>query len=169
MKSIVLGGGCFWCTEAVYQRIKGVDSVISGYAGGTTKNPNYNNHGNHAEVIKVSYDESVISLQELLEIFFGSHDPTTTNQPGTADDGPSYRSIILCSNDEVEIANQAKKIAQENWDKPIITEIKELEKFYPAEDYHQNFYNQNPQVGYCQVIINPKLDKLQKRFSKFLR
>ncbi len=167
MKSIVLGGGCFWCTEAVFQRIKGVESVMSGYAGGTTKNPTYNSHGDHAEVIKVSYDESIISLQELLDVFFGSHDPTTTNQPGTVDEGPSYRSIILCSQDELELAEQAKETAQENWENPIITEIKILDGFYPAEDYHQNFYNTNPQVGYCQVIINPKLDKLQKNFSKY--
>lgn len=169
MKTIVLGAGCFWCTEAVFQRVKGVEKVVSGYAGGTTVNPTYERHGDHAEVIQLTYDEAMVTLQTLLEIFFGTHDPTTTNQPGTADDGPSYRSIILCAENELEIAHQALEKAQTNWDKPIITEIKMLDTFYPAENYHQNFYNQNPQVGYCRVIINPKLEKFEKKFIAYTK
>ena len=169
MKNIVIGGGCFWCIEAVFQRVKGVDSVVSGYAGGDKPNPTYHNHGNHAEVIQLSYDETVISLDTILEIFFYVHDPTTLNQPGTADSGPSYRSIILCESQELEAVTKAKEKAQELWDKPIITEIAILDTFYPAEDYHQNFYNQNQGVGYCQVIINPKLAKFQSKFSQLLK
>ncbi len=169
MKSIVLGAGCFWCSEAVFQRVKGVEKVVSGYAGGTAPNPVYENHGDHAEVVQITYDETIINLETLLEIFFGTHDPTTTNQPGTADDGPSYRSIILCTESEQETAQKALHKAQTNWDDPIITEIKTLDTFYPAENYHQDFYNQNPQVGYCQVIINPKLEKFRKNYSKYLQ
>lgn len=169
MNNIVLGGGCFWCIEAVFQRVRGVESVVSGYAGGETPNPTYDNHGNHAEVVRVSYDSTAISLQQLLEIFFGTHDPTTLNQPGTADVGPGYRSIILCSEEELSTAQSALIEAQKVWEDPIITEIKVLDRFYPAEDYHQNYYNQNPQVGYCQVIINPKLEKFQKKFHDYLK
>ncbi len=174
MKDIVLGGGCFWCTEAVFQRVKGVSEVVSGFAGGGAGgNPDYwSIHGNdssHAEVVQVTYDEQVITLTELLDIFFGTHDPTTTNQPGTADMGSEYRSIILCGEDELETANKAKDEAQKNWDKPIITEIKVLDKFTPAEEHHQNYYNNNQQAGYCQVIINPKLEKFQKKFTDYLK
>lgn len=169
MKSIALGGGCFWCIEAVFQRVKGVTKVVSGYAGGDIANPTYENHGSHAEVVQISYDESVINLEKLLEIFFSIHDPTTLNQPGTADSGPSYRSIILTDGKELDIAIQAKEKAQALWDNPVITEIAVLETFYPAEDYHQNFYNQNQGVGYCQVIINPKIAKFQTKFAEYLK
>ncbi len=174
MKKIVLGGGCFWCTEAVFQRVKGVENVVSGFAGGDKDDdPDYrkihNADNNHAEVVEVTYDESVISLEQLLEIFFGTHDPTTLNQPGTADMGSEYRSIILCDEDELEIAHAAKEKAQENWDKPIITEVNVLDTFYPADDSHQDFYNRNTGVGYCQVIINPKLEKFQKNFAKYMK
>ena len=170
MNTIVLGGGCFWCIEAVFQRVKGVENVVSGYAGGGTESdPSYFNHGEHAEVVQITYNPEIISLEKLLEIFFGVHDPTTTNQPGTADSGPSYRSIILCSEAELPIATKARDEAQKNWDDPIITEIKPLDAFYPAEDYHQNYYNQNPEQSYCQVIINPKLAKFRKHFQEYLK
>lgn len=174
MKTIVLGGGCFWCVEAVFQRVKGVEKVVSGYAGGgTDAAPHYMNlhagASEHAEVIEVMYDEQVISLEQLLEIFFGVHDPTTTNQPDTADNGPEYRSIILCAPDEIDIATKAKEQAQRLWDRPIITEVKPLDAFYPAEAYHQNYYNENKEQGYCQVIINPKLEKFRKNFSSILK
>lgn len=169
MNTIVLGGGCFWCIEAVFQRVKGVENVVSGFAGGDDPDPSYYSHGQHAEVVQITYDSAVITLEKLLEIFFGVHDPTTDNQPGTADSGPAYRSIILCSEDELEIAHKALEEAQKLWDNPIITEIKVLDAFYPAEDYHQNFYNQNADVPYCQVIINPKLAKFRKHFQEYLK
>lgn len=168
MKTIVLGGGCFWCIEAVFQQVKGVENVVSGYAGGTTDNPNYNNIGDHAEVAQISYDEEVINLEQILEIFFGVHDPTTLNFQGN-DYGEQYRSIILCEDRELETANKAKEKAQKNWDNPIVTEIKILDKFYPAENYHQNYYNNNTSAGYCQVVINPKLEKFRKNFEKYLK
>lgn len=169
MKTIVLGGGCFWCIEAVFQQVKGIESVVSGYAGGDKPNPTYHNHGNHAEVVQLTYDESIIALQEILNIFFSVHDPTTLQQPGTIDYGESYRSIILTSEDELDIALQAKDLAQSNWDNPIITEIKPLDTFYPAEDYHQNYYQNNQSAGYCQVIINPKLEKFRKNFTDYTK
>ncbi len=168
MKTITLGGGCFWCIEAVFQRVKGIDSAISGYAGGEMINPTYENHGNHAEVVQLNYDEKQISLDTILEIFFYVHDPTTLNRQGN-DIGEQYRSIILCNTDETEIAETAKQNAQELWDSPIVTEIKILDNFYKAEDYHQDFYNQNQNNGYCQVVINPKLAKFQSKFSKLLK
>lgn len=169
MKTVVIGGGCFWCIEAVFQRVKGVEKAVSGYAGGNTPNPSYHNHEQHAEVVEVTYDPDVVTFEKLLEIFFGVHDPTTFNQPGTADVGPAYRSIILCTKEELPRAQKALQEAQKVWERPIITELKVLDTFYPAEDYHQNFYNQNPEVGYCQVIINPKLAKFQKKFHEFIK
>jgi len=173
MKSIVLGGGCFWCIEAVYQRVKGVQAVVSGYSGGGDEvQPDYwklhSGDNGHAEVIKVTYNPKILSLEKILEIFFYTHDPTTQNQPGTADSGDEYRSIILCDKDELELVKRAKIIAQDLWGDPIITEITVIDKFYPAEENHQNFYNKNPEVGYCQVIINPKLAKFEKKFAEIL-
>ena len=174
MRTIILGGGCFWCTEAIFQQVKGVLSVTSGFAGGGTDlEPDYwkihSDEYDHAEVVKIEYDESIVNLKTLLEIFFGTHDPTTTQQTGTADSGNEYRSIILCSEDELETAKEARDLAQKLWDKPIITEIRVLDKFYPAEEYHQNYYQNNQQAPYCQVIINPKLNKLQSKFSDLLK
>lgn len=169
MKSIVLGGGCFWCLEAVYQQVRGVDKVVSGYAGGGIEDtPSYENHGNHAEVVQLEYDESQISLDTILEIFFYIHDPTTLNRQGY-DQGPAYRSIILCAENEIVLAKKSKTLAQPLWDDPIVTEIKVLDSFHRAEDYHQDFYNQNQPSGYCQVIINPKLSKLKANFDKYLK
>ncbi len=164
-KSIVLGGGCFWCIEAVYNRIKSVEA-ISGYAGGTTKNPTYDDvvtgRTGHAEVVKVSYNPEVISLKEILEIFFDMHNPTTLNRQGN-DIGTQYRSIILYNTPEEEkIIQTAIEEAQKHWRVPIVTEIAKLEEFYKAEEYHQRFYEKNPKYGYCRVIIAPKLDKLMK-------
>lgn len=168
MSSIVLGGGCFWCIEAVFQRAKGVESVVSGYAGGEEANPTYQEHGNHAEVVQITYDESVISLKTMLEIFFSIHDPTTLNFQGN-DYGEQYRSIILCSESELKDVAEARDKAQADWDDPIVTEVKVLDKFYPAENYHQNYYNNNTSAGYCQVIINPKIAKFEKKFSEYLK
>ncbi len=164
MKTIVLGGGCFWCIEAVFQRVKGVNKVVSGYAGGDLPNPTYHNHGNHAEVIQLTYDETIISLGQLLEIFFSVHNPTTLNFQGN-DYGQQYRSIILCSSDELNETTEAKEHAQKEWDEQIVTEIKPLDTFYPAEDYHQDYYNQNSSAPYCQVVISPKLSKFEKKFA----
>ena len=168
MKSIVLGGGCFWCIEAIYQQVKGVDSVVSGYAGGTLDSPTYDNHGNHAEVVQIQYDENLITIDTLLEMFFYVHNPTTLNRQGN-DVGTQYRSIILCDKSEVELAETAKQQATELWDDPIVTEIQILDKYYKAEDYHQDYFNQNQNSGYCQVVINPKLAKFQAKFSDYLK
>lgn len=173
-KSIVLGGGCFWCTEAVFQRLRGVESVVSGYAGGGADDiPDYwslHKPGNeHAEVIRVTYDPEQISLETLLEVFFNTHDPTTNQQPGTADKGEEYRSIVLYGEGEAEVAEAARTQAQEEWSDPIITELKPLDKFTPAEDEHQDFYNRNKgRNGYCSVIIDPKLKKFNERFADLL-
>lgn len=168
MKTIVLGGGCFWCTEAIYQQIVGVKHVTSGYAGGSTPQPSYQNIGDHAEVIEVTYDDQQILLPKLLEIFFYVHDPTTLDRQGN-DVGRQYRSIILVSNDEeMQMAENAKRQAQLIWDNPIVTEIHLIDQFYPAEIYHQNFYNENQEMTYCRVIINPKLDKFRRKFSEYL-
>lgn len=168
MKVIVLGGGCFWCVEAVYQRVKGVGKVVSGYGGGDIENPTYENYGNHAEVVQINYDEKKIILEKLLEIFFYIHDPTTLNRQGN-DVGTQYRSIILCNDDdEISTAEKAKENSKSLWKDPIVTEIKKLDKFYPAENYHLNYYNNNQNAGYCQVIINPKISKFEAKFSDYL-
>ncbi len=183
---IVLGGGCFWCTEAIFKMLKGVISVEPGYAGGQTKNPTYeqicNGDTGHAEVIKIDYDAEVIGLETLLTVFFATHDPTTKNRQGN-DVGTQYRSIILCDNLEQEKISQ-KFIEDLNASNekgaPIVTEIKKLatasggvpsgggKTFYPAEDYHKNYYANNKSQPYCQVIINPKLKKVQEKFAALL-
>ncbi len=169
MKTIVLGGGCFWCIEAVYQRVKGVESVVSGYAGGDLNEPTYENHGNHAEVVEVTYDPEKIKLETILEIFFAVHDPTTVDRQGN-DVGHQYRSIILCNNYiESQIARKVIDGIRELWKDPIVTEVGILDTFWPAEDYHQNYYNNNQSAGYCQVIINPKLKKFSEKFADYLK
>ena len=169
MKKIVFGGGCFWCIEAVFQRVKGVEKVVSGYAGGDLIDPTYENHGSHAEVVQITYDESIIDLKTLLEIFFYVHDPTTVDRQGN-DVGTQYRSIILCNDYiESEIAHSVIKGCKELWENPIVTEVSLLDKFYPAEDYHQDYFNKNPRNGYSQVIINPKIAKFEKKFSEYLK
>ncbi len=164
-KEIVLGGGCFWCIEAVYNRIKDVE-VTSGYAGGSTKNPSYDDvvsgRTSHAEVVKVTYNPEIIALKTILEVFFQMHDPTTRNRQGN-DIGTQYRSIILYSTPKDEkIIQAAIKDAQKNWEQLIVTEVGELEEFYKAEEYHQQYFEKNPNQGYCRVIIAPKIAKLVK-------
>lgn len=173
VESIILGGGCFWCLEASYQLINGVTDVVPGYAGGESKNPSYwGVHGNgnsHAEVVKVSFDTSVIGLNEVLDIFWAIHDPTTLNRQG-ADVGPEYRSIILYSNNEQKnTAEDSIKRIQKLWDNPIVTELKQLDKFYEAEEIHHNYFMKNPGQAYCQIVINPKLEKLRQKFSEKLK
>jgi methionine-S-sulfoxide reductase len=174
-ETIVFGGGCFWCTEAVFKMLKGVISVESGYAGGQTKNPTYeqicNGDTGHAEVIKIEYDSEVIGLETLLTVFFASHDPTTKNRQG-ADVGTQYRSIILCDNQQqIEVSKKfiERLNASSQMGAPITTEIEKLEVFYPAEEYHKNYYEQNKTQMYCQVVINPKLKKVQKEFAELLK
>jgi peptide-methionine (S)-S-oxide reductase len=157
----VFGGGCFWCTEAVFKRVEGVVSVASGYAGGTAKNPSYeqvcSGGTGHAEVVKVEYDPGEVSYEKLLEWFWKSHDPTTLNRQG-ADVGTQYRSIILYRNGEQKkAAEKSKKEIGRLYSKPIVTEIVPLREFYPAEEYHQDYFEKNPYAGYCTVVIRPKL------------
>ena len=172
-EQIVLGGGCFWCTEATYQLIEGVESVVPGYAGGKSTEPSYWNihdpDSGHAEVIQITFDPEVISLQDILDIFWVIHDPTTPNQQGN-DIGPAYRSIILFnSKAQKKIINQSITEAQKVWNNKIVTQVVPLEKFYEAEPEHHGFYKKHPELGYCQVIINPKLAKLREKFSSKLK
>ena len=161
----ILGGGCFWCVEAVYERLPGVLSVTSGYAGGRTENPTYEQIGTgqtgHAEVVQIEYDPALISYEQLINLFWDAHDPTTLNRQG-ADVGTQYRSIILTGNEEqARLARESKDRAQSKFKSPIVTEIVPLEKFYPAEDYHQDFYRENPMHPYNLAVIRPKLKKLE--------
>ena len=173
--TITLGAGCFWCIEAVFLELKGVHSVTSGYMGGSMKNPSYRDvcTGNtgHAEVARIIFDPAVITLDELLEVFWQTHDPTTLNRQG-ADVGTQYRSAIFYHNDQQrEIAEgyKAKLDKSGAFRAPIITEVTAASVFYPAEDYHQNYYAQNGGQGYCQMVIRPKLDKFRKVFAEKLK
>jgi len=162
-----LGGGCFWCMEAVFERLPGVISVTSGYAGGTTENPTYrevcSETTGHAEVTEIAFDPAKISYEMLLEVFWQAHDPTTLNRQG-ADEGTSYRSIILYRDKKQQLlAEKSKLEAQKNFSSPIVTEIMSLKKFYKAEDYHQEYFDNNSNAPYCQVVIAPKLEKLEKK------
>ncbi len=159
-----IGGGCFWCVEAVYEPIEGVVHAISGYSGGEEENPNYrlvsSGRSRHAEVVQLYYDQSKVSYEQIIQLFFRAHDPTTLNRQGY-DVGPQYRSIILTHDEEqARIAQKVAAEAQEDWPDPIVTEIVPFERFYPAEDYHQDFYENNPNYGYCAAVIRPKLEKL---------
>ena len=160
-----LGGGCFWCMEAVFERLPGVISVTSGFAGGTTANPTYQDvcteTTGHAEVTEIVFDPAKISYRQLLDVFWQAHDPTTLNRQG-ADVGTSYRSIILYRDEKQKLeAEQSKLEAQQHFKHPIVTEIVPLKKFYQAEDYHQAYYDNNSNAPYCQVVIAPKLEKLE--------
>lgn len=176
MESIVLGGGCFWCLEATFQSFRGVQSVESGYAGGTLENPTYDDVGlgrsGHAEVVRVRFDPAQLSLKQLLTIFFHAHDPTTKNRQGN-DIGTQYRSIILYENEQQHaVADEiTKQIGAEGvWgEAPIVTEIEPLRTFYRAEDYHQNYYLNNPSKGYCALVIGPKLQKVRREFHELLK
>ena len=166
LDSATLGGGCFWCLEAVYIRLEGVKSVVSGYAGGNVENPTYEQvctgETSHAEVVKINFDPKETSFETLLEWFWRCHDPTTLNRQGR-DIGTQYRSVIYYENEnQKSIAQKSKKDAVSSgfFDNPIVTEIHKLEVFYPAEDYHHDYYKNNPDAGYCNYIIRPKLEKL---------
>ena len=169
------GNGCFWCTEAIFQRLKGVESVLPGYSGGNIKNPAYREvcTGNtgHAEAIQIMYDSEIISYRTLLEVFFYTHDPTTPNRQGN-DVGTQYRSVIFYRNENEK--NEAKKIIEqlENdkvYSNRIVTELVPFDHFYEAEDYHQDYYNNNKNQPYCRAVINPKLDKFLKKYSSKIR
>ncbi|MBS1488737.1 MAG: peptide-methionine (S)-S-oxide reductase MsrA [Bacteroidetes bacterium] len=175
LKKITLGAGCFWCTEAVYLQVNGVVKVVSGYAGGKVKNPTYrevcSGLTGHAEVTQITYDPKIISYTDLLEIFWNMHDPTTLNRQG-ADEGTQYRSVIFYNDEgEKKIAEQYKKQLDEAhlYKSPIVTEISILTNFYPAEDYHQNYYALNPNQGYCQYVIRPKVEKFKAHFASKLK
>jgi len=170
-----LGGGCFWCLEAVFEQLKGVVKVVSGYAGGKLENPTYRQvcGGNtgHAEVVQVTFDPTVLSFHDLLRVFFASHDPTTLNRQG-ADVGTQYRSVILY-HDAAQRAVAEATIANLNqariWDRPIVTQLAPLSKFYPAEDYHQGYFRAHQEEGYCQYVISPKVAKFRKQFADRLK
>ncbi len=175
VETILLGGGCFWCTEAVFNMLKGVISVEPGYTGGTVPNPTYEQvcegSTGHAEVVKIEYDATQIRLETLLTVFFASHDPTSLNKQGN-DVGTAYRSSIFYVNSEQkEVCEKFIKDinVSSQLGKPIVTTIEPLKEFYPAEDYHKNYYENNKQQGYCQVIINPKLKKVQEKFTSLLK
>ena len=166
-ETITLGGGCFWCLEALFQRLTGVSQVTPGYAGGDTKNPTYREvcAGNtgHAEVIQITFDSETISVGDLLEFFFQAHDPTTLNRQGN-DVGTQYRSTIMpLSPEQAVLSRAALEQAAAQFDEPIVTTIEPLETFYPAEAYHHDYYNQNQSVPYCAFVISPKLEKLRDR------
>ena len=172
-ETIVFGGGCFWCTEAAFQRLKGVKKVISGYSGGTNENPSYEDvssgESGHAEVSQIEYDLNEISYEDLLYVFWRIHNPTTMNQQG-ADVGTQYRSVIFYHNEEQKkLAENSKKEAQKLYENKIVTEILPFDKFYPAENYHQDYYNKNKFYPYCQVVIDPKIKKLQEILNNKLK
>lgn len=171
MAQATLGGGCFWCLEAVFQGVQGVTAVKSGYAGGTVANPTYRevctSRTGHAEVVQLTFDPAVISYEDLLRIFFTVHDPTTPNRQGN-DVGPQYRSIIL-THDAVQPASAAAVMAEIAaaglWPQPFVTEVKPLEKFWPAEQEHDDYFNRNPGTGYCRAVVAPKVLKFRKHFA----
>lgn len=168
-ETIVLGGGCFWCLEATFQLINGVEKVVPGYSGGSTKDPSYYNLADHAEVVQVTFDPKVITYKDLLDIFWAIHDPTTPNRQGN-DIGPQYRSIILYANDQQKkVAEQSIKETQQLWEDPFVTELKPLDVFYEAEAEHHNYFVNHPEAAYCQVVINPKLEKLRAKFAARLK
>jgi peptide-methionine (S)-S-oxide reductase len=171
LEMTTLGGGCFWCVEAIYQDVKGVQSVVSGYAGGHVENPTYQaictGRTGHAEVTQITFDPAVISFEDLLYIFWRTHDPTTLNRQG-ADVGPQYRSAIFYHTEEqkaIAEKSKAETDASGLWADPIVTEISPLDKFYPGEDYHQNYYKDNPNQGYCRMVIDPKVRKFRQAFQ----
>lgn len=175
LETATFGGGCFWCTEAIFERVKGVHRVESGYSGGTVSNPDYkmvtSGTTGHAEVVQISFDPAVVTFTQLLEIFFKTHDPTTLNRQG-ADVGTQYRSIVLYHTEQQRKLTQ--QIIQELdsegiWNDPIVTAIEPFEQFYSAEAYHQEYYENNPNQGYCRVVITPKLEKFEKIFKENLK
>ncbi len=175
LKTATFGAGCFWCVEAVFQELKGVKKVVSGYTGGHVANPTYQEvcegTTGHAEVAQITYDPTEVSFKDLLEVFWKTHDPTTLNRQG-ADQGTQYRSAVFYADDEQKkLAEEYKTKLNESgaFNKPIVTEITKLDKFYPAENYHQNYYRSNPNQRYCQFIIVPKLEKFREVFRDKLQ
>nr|WP_206093681.1 peptide-methionine (S)-S-oxide reductase MsrA [Pandoraea thiooxydans] len=174
-ETATLGNGCFWCTEAVFQQVEGVQRVVSGYAGGHVRQPTYHQvcdgDTDHAEVVQVTFDPQVISYREILEIFFATHDPTTLNRQGN-DVGTQYRSVIFYhSPAQREVAEQliAELTREQLYPGPIVTQVVPAAEFWPAEGYHQNYYRENPQQGYCAVVISPKLAKFRAKFASRLK
>ncbi len=174
-ETATLAGGCFWCIEAVFQEINGVENVVSGYTGGTTVNPTYqqvcSDKTGHAEAVQVSFDPSKISYREILEIFFSVHDPTTLNRQG-GDAGTQYRSAIFYQSEEQKaVAEQliGELDKAHLWKKPIVTQILPLDKFYPAEDYHRDYFARHPEQAYCRMVISPKVNKFRKQWAKRLK
>ena len=175
MEKATFGAGCFWCVEAIFQNLKGVEKVESGYSGGNVKNPSYRQvttgTTGHAEVVQVTYDPSVISFPELLEVFWKTHNPTTLNRQG-ADIGSQYRSVVFYHTDEQK--EQAEKYKEELnksgvWDSEVVTEISPYQEFYLAEEHHQNYYNEHTAAPYCTFVIQPKIEKLKKGFANKLK
>jgi peptide-methionine (S)-S-oxide reductase len=174
-ETATLGGGCFWCVEAVYDELKGVQDVVSGYAGGHVVDPTYeevcSKNTGHAEVVQLEFDPSIITFKELLEVFFTIHDPTTLNRQGN-DVGPQYRSVIFYHSAEQKAAADDvidRFIREGIWGAPIITEVVPFERFYPAESYHQQYFRKNPGQGYCQFVVAPKVAKFRKQFYERLK
>jgi methionine-S-sulfoxide reductase len=175
MENIILGGGCFWCTEAIFNSLKGIQEAIPGYSGGTTVNPSYNEvctgKTGHAEVVKITYDPETITTEQILEIFFRTHDPTSLNRQG-ADVGTQYRSIIIYTNENqkraaLEIISEMEK--EKVYEKPIVTSVENFRNFYPAEEYHRRYFEKNPEHGYCRFVIAPKMEKLRKLHSENMK
>ena len=174
LETTTLAGGCFWCLEAVFDELTGVEDVVSGYMGGTADNPSYEavcgGATGHAEVVQVKFDPAVITFREILEVFFAIHDPTTLNRQGN-DAGTQYRSVIFWhAPDQQRVAGEViAAIDGKVWDKPIVTQLAPAETFYPAEDYHQEFFKRNPHQGYCMAVVSPKLSKFRKNFTAKLK
>jgi peptide-methionine (S)-S-oxide reductase len=171
----VFGGGCFWCTEAIFQRLKGVLDVTSGYSGGSAPNPTYEqaSKGNtgYVEAIEIKFDPAQISFETLLNVFFATHDPTQKNRQGH-DIGPQYQSTVFYMDERQKLIaeNFIKNLDRDNtYGSPVLTDVKAFEKFYPAESYHRNYYNENQNAPYCRVVINPKLQKLRSKFANLLK
>lgn len=175
LEQATFGAGCFWCVEAIFQRLKGVYNVESGYSGGHVNNPSYqqvtSGRSGHAEVIRFDFDPQVITYEQLLEVFWHTHDPTTLNRQG-ADVGPQYRSVIFYHSEqqkEVALASKLRTDSSDLWSNPIVTEVSPLINYFVAEDYHQNYFNNNPNAGYCSVVIAPKVRKFMRDFSHLLK
>ncbi|MFZ2545188.1 MAG: peptide-methionine (S)-S-oxide reductase MsrA [Candidatus Saccharimonadales bacterium] len=171
MTTYIIAGGCFWCLDAVYRRIHGVEEVVSGYVGGDSEDPTYEQVSTgktgHAEAVKITFDESVIPTEVILDLFFLVHDPTTLDRQGN-DIGTQYRSAMFFANDNQKKTFEiALERAKNHWSDPVVTELRLLDKFYPAEDYHQDYFNKNPGNGYCSIVIEPKIVKARATYSKY--
>lgn len=172
METVTLAGGCFWCTEAIFQSLKGVKSVMPGYSGGQTENPTYEEvstgETGHAEVIQIQFDPKIVSFKDILYVFMKTHDPTSLNQQG-ADMGTQYRSAIFYHDDnQKKVAEKLIKDIQKEYDKPIVTSLEKFTVFYEAEDYHKNYYENHKDAAYCKLVIDPKIKKLRRDFKNYL-